>query len=119
MSHVSLNPKRRKNECALTLAFIFAEDYLQPGIWSLVEVDIAVLCACMPGIRALLLQAWPTVFGSTQNQSKYSNQRSRNNGSQVYYPSKKTVNKSKDASDFVELDSLHSERAITSRVGPA
>jgi hypothetical protein len=40
------------------------------GYWSTTETDLAVICACMPGMRALFKWAIPRVMGeSTRGQS--------------------------------------------------
>jgi hypothetical protein len=34
--------------------------------WSLLEVDIGVICACLPGVRAFLARCFPDWFPSTR-----------------------------------------------------
>lgn len=68
----------------------FAEDYVEIGYWSTIEVPVGVICASMPAIRALAGKIFPKAFGTTRkNTSDYkgfsehsSNQlRSNNNNS--------------------------------------
>ncbi|KAK0661926.1 hypothetical protein DIS24_g2275 [Lasiodiplodia hormozganensis] len=40
-------------------------DYCDGGYWSIIEVDVGIICTCMPAIRKLLGQVIPKVFGST------------------------------------------------------
>jgi hypothetical protein len=40
-------------------------DYQFLAIWSLVEIDMGVICACMPGMAGLLKRIWPRILGST------------------------------------------------------
>ncbi|KAH8675278.1 hypothetical protein BX600DRAFT_431868 [Xylariales sp. PMI_506] len=46
-------------------------DYVPLAVWSLVEIDVGVMCACMPGIMALLQRLYPhlrtTRGGSSDN----------------------------------------------------
>jgi hypothetical protein len=39
--------------------------YRAVGYWSTTETDLAIICACMPGIRALIMTVWPRVMGGT------------------------------------------------------
>lgn len=40
-------------------------DYTELAVWSLVEMDVGVMCACMPGIAALFKRMFPSVFASS------------------------------------------------------
>ncbi|KAH8652356.1 hypothetical protein BX600DRAFT_527540 [Xylariales sp. PMI_506] len=40
-------------------------DYTDPLVWTELEVDVAIIVACLPPIRVILMQALPGVFGST------------------------------------------------------
>lgn len=44
-------------------------DYKNLAIWSLIEIDTGVICACMPGIANLMRRIWPRVFGTTMKKS--------------------------------------------------
>jgi hypothetical protein len=39
--------------------------YRAVGYWSTIETDLAIICACMPAIRALIMTVWPRVMGGT------------------------------------------------------
>ena len=41
-------------------------DHAAPGYWSLLEVDVGIICLCLPSIRPLLARYMPSVFGSRQ-----------------------------------------------------
>ncbi|KFY63854.1 hypothetical protein V496_03640 [Pseudogymnoascus sp. VKM F-4515 (FW-2607)] len=43
------------------------QDYVELGYWSTIEVPVGVICACMPSIRALFRNVFPSLFGTTQN----------------------------------------------------
>lgn len=44
--------------------------YRSVGYWSTAELDLAVICACMPGMRALIKWAMPKMMGaSTRGQT--------------------------------------------------
>lgn len=38
-----------------------------PATWSGVEVNVALICACLPAVKPLLSKTFPTVFGTTKN----------------------------------------------------
>lgn len=42
-----------------------AGGYRAVGYWSTIETDLAVICACMPAIRALIMTVYPRVMGGT------------------------------------------------------
>lgn len=42
-------------------------DYVGVGYWSTIEVDVGIICACLPAIRSLLRGCWPTMFGDTRH----------------------------------------------------
>jgi hypothetical protein len=44
-------------------------DYKNLAVWSLIEIDTGVICACMPGIANLMRRIWPRVFGTTVKKS--------------------------------------------------
>lgn len=48
--------------------------------WSTVEINVGIICACMPAIRVILVRFFPRVFGSTQAASnqQYAKYGSRN-----------------------------------------
>ncbi|KIW24330.1 hypothetical protein, variant 3 [Cladophialophora immunda] len=44
--------------------------YLQPiSIWSSIELDISIVCACMPAARLFLQRTWPSRFGTSKSQA--------------------------------------------------
>lgn len=40
-------------------------DFLPVGYWSVIEVNVGLLCICLPSIRLLLVRIFPTIMGST------------------------------------------------------
>lgn len=47
-------------------------DYVEAGYWSLIEVDVSIICGCMPAHRMLIARVWPTIkltFHSTKANS--------------------------------------------------
>ncbi|KAH7131282.1 hypothetical protein EDB81DRAFT_808285 [Dactylonectria macrodidyma] len=40
-------------------------DYTEVSVWSMAEVNVGIICACMPAIRLLLVQLFPKVLGSS------------------------------------------------------
>ncbi len=41
-------------------------DNIIPAIWSLAEICVAIICACLPAIRVLFSRWLPSVFGQTK-----------------------------------------------------
>lgn len=42
------------------------------GIWSLLEFDVAIMCACMPAIRALFIRVYSKFFKKPGDSNAYS-----------------------------------------------
>ncbi|TVY83257.1 Satratoxin biosynthesis SC1 cluster protein [Lachnellula suecica] len=42
-------------------------DNLAVGVWSSIEINVGIICVCLPNLRLLLLRMFPKVFGSTRN----------------------------------------------------
>lgn len=65
-------------------------DYVNVAIWSDVEVNVGIICICMPSLRLLLTRLFPKVFGGSSNASyvnySNSNSRSRTGGSRKHAP---------------------------------
>jgi hypothetical protein len=47
-------------------------DYVEPGLYSIIEASIGIICGCLPAVRALLITVMPSVFHPTVNRSKLS-----------------------------------------------
>lgn len=90
-------------------------DYFEAGFWSLIEINVSIICGCMPAHRLLLARMWPkirTTFNASNGTSSFdkSGFQSRHNGSvqlssgmQSKGPQIKVKPKSSDESDFVPL----------------
>lgn len=46
-------------------------DNLAVSQWSTVEINVGIICTCMPSIRVLLLRLFPKLLGTTQNSNGY------------------------------------------------
>lgn len=46
-------------------------DYVEPGLYSIVEASAGIICACLPAIRALLAIYMPKLFAPTANRSGF------------------------------------------------
>jgi len=66
-----------KNHAKLSIG-----DNVTPSVWSVVEVCVAVICACLPAIRALLSYWFPSFFETTSKMP------SKNINSSVHLESK-------------------------------
>lgn len=51
--------------------------------WSTIEINIGLICACLPTIRLILVRMWPRVFGSTINSTMARSRASRGNSMMV------------------------------------
>jgi hypothetical protein len=85
-------------------------NYVDAGLWSLIEIDVSIVCGCMPAHRLLIAKAWPKIK-STLNSGKGTSTKGSafigNNSSSGTAPDKSTrvsiKPKTKDESDFVQL----------------
>ena len=44
-------------------------DWYGLGIWSIVEVDVGIICVCMPSLLVILRRMLPKIFGSNASSS--------------------------------------------------
>lgn len=53
---------------------IAKEDFLWLGahsaLWSAVEINVGIICACLPGIKPILARWWPTIFARIHPRNK-------------------------------------------------
>ncbi|KAK0628088.1 hypothetical protein DIS24_g10834 [Lasiodiplodia hormozganensis] len=102
-------------------------DYTPVGYWSTIEIHVGIICACMPAIRALLMQWMPKVMGQTTKDKSYGQSSSgfsskfggsSNNampkGSQL---SNRT--KGEDDGDFIPLVDVESQAGTSVHGGPS
>ncbi|KKA27320.1 hypothetical protein TD95_005006 [Thielaviopsis punctulata] len=45
-------------------------DNFLAGKWSTIEVNVGIICSCMPSMRLVLVRCFPIVFGSTVSRSR-------------------------------------------------
>lgn len=53
-------------------------DFLDVGIWSVVEINVGLICVCLPSLRVLLVRIFPRLQGTTERYAR-SSKRSRSN----------------------------------------
>ncbi|KAF2731278.1 hypothetical protein EJ04DRAFT_545296 [Polyplosphaeria fusca] len=46
-------------------------DQWEVSNWSTIEINVGIICACMPAIRVVLVRLFPKVLGTTQNTNQY------------------------------------------------
>lgn len=88
-------------------------DYFEAGYWSLLEIDVSIICGCMPAHRLLISRLWPKVkltFNSGKGISTSSSGPS--GGSRSHATDDKTSKisvkpKIEGAEDFVPLVDMH------------
>jgi len=106
--------------------------------WSTIELNVGIMCACMPAMRVLLVRLFPKILGTSTNNSyhaKYGNNRSEDLGrsgfsSRVVKGKKEgtgnasVINYTKtfevqhgdnDEEELVQMDNLGTKGKITSR----
>lgn len=44
-------------------------DYVAASYWSILEMDIGIICACMPAVRSLLLRSFPNMMSTGTKKS--------------------------------------------------
>ncbi|KAI8933501.1 hypothetical protein NX059_009238 [Plenodomus lindquistii] len=86
-------------------------DYVEAGYWSLLEIDVSIICGCMPALRLLVSIMAPKMkmtFASSKGDSKLTDP-SKSNGTDASKSVSISVKpKSGDESDFVPLVDLES-----------
>ncbi|KAM0461542.1 hypothetical protein ACHAPV_004248 [Trichoderma viride] len=48
-------------------------DQVDVSIWSTVEIDVGIICTCLPSIRLFLIRVFPVLGGSSHKRSGYQN----------------------------------------------
>jgi hypothetical protein len=105
-------------------------DYVDAGIWSLIEINVSIVCGCMPAHRMLIAKFWPKIastFASSRNTSSKGTSNSKgskfstNNSSTAGGPEKSVrlsiKPKARDEDQFIPLDDMdsNSDRARLTR----
>ncbi|KAL4899585.1 hypothetical protein BDW74DRAFT_171395 [Aspergillus multicolor] len=94
------------------------KDFVPVGVWSLLEIDVGIMCSCMPGIRALCKRLYNTLRNKRES-TEYSNgsrSRSRQNkpgsgGSGSTVKSNKSDPDSGNPGQFIRLEEIDSTDA--------
>ncbi|KAL5340231.1 hypothetical protein BJX70DRAFT_387454 [Aspergillus crustosus] len=88
------------------------KDFVPVGIWSLLEIDVGIMCSCMPGIRALCKRLWgrfvkkPTGYRHNTSNPKASSGASRDKYSPQQFSSKSSHGDSSSGGQFIRLDEI-------------
>jgi hypothetical protein len=67
-------------------------------IWTVVELGVAIMCACFPAIRSLLVRVSPKLFASSAQYSQDSQSRSK-----PWYKPTSSHQRSAEQGEFIEL----------------
>lgn len=54
-------------------------DYLGVSNWSVVEINVGIICTCMPALRVMLVRLFPALGGTIGKSNKYYAQSGSNN----------------------------------------
>lgn len=111
---------------------VYFTDEMEPlNYWSVIECQVAIICACLPATRAIILHYLPGLLGhaseNTSSGGLYASSNIRSKGGSAFNPSKgdrgfisKTVSYTVDTSakppanasdSFIKLVEVDSERA--------
>ncbi|KAH7116301.1 hypothetical protein EDB81DRAFT_848330 [Dactylonectria macrodidyma] len=61
-------------------------DQLDISVWSTIEINVGIMCTCMPAIRMMLVRFFPVLRSTIQNTKKLSNYK-ENSGPRIKLPS--------------------------------
>ncbi|RGP79401.1 integral membrane [Fusarium longipes] len=87
--------------------------YTEFDLWSTIEINVGIICACMPSLRVLLVHLFPKVLGSSTQQKYY------NYGSNKYGGfSNANTSRSRSRSQPLGTTSQVDKTAHRSRVEP-
>jgi hypothetical protein len=98
-------------------------NYVDAGMWSLIEIDVSIVCGCMPAFRMLIAKLWPrmrsTMAASRQLSTNKASKFASNNDSVLGEKSMRVSTKPKvrDENDFIPLVDIdnHSEQGILAK----
>jgi hypothetical protein len=98
-------------------------NYVDAGLWSLIEIDVSIVCGCMPAHRLLIAKAWPRMRSTLHSGKDSSTKQSRlTNNTELGAPTADKPTrlsmkpKASDESDFVPLvDMDNSAHALSAK----
>ncbi|PQE22972.1 CFEM domain-containing protein [Rutstroemia sp. NJR-2017a BBW] len=73
-------------------------DYTMTEVWTVVELGVAIMCACFPAIRSLLVRVSPKLFASSAQYSQDSQSRSK-----PWYKPTSQQQRAAEQGEFIEL----------------
>ncbi|GLA36924.1 hypothetical protein AnigIFM63309_003421 [Aspergillus niger] len=78
------------------MPFIHSSDFtwykVTLATWCMVEINVGIICACLPVMRPLFLQTFPRLFSSIGSRNTSGNQQSSENSYQLKKPARKIRN---------------------------
>ena len=93
-------------------------------MWSLIEIDVSIVCGCMPALRMLIAKAWPKLK-TTVNSGKHTSTKTSKFGGNTDSTARLSADqltklsykpKAQDERDFVPLVDIDSRSARTGSV---
>ncbi|KAL6233068.1 hypothetical protein BDW75DRAFT_246823 [Aspergillus navahoensis] len=101
------------------------KDFVPVGVWSLLEIDVGIMCSCMPGIRALCKRLYKSLFKESSHPGsgyRYGSRQSKpgsggsgsgsGSGNRVQSPFKSSsLNDRGGAGQFIRLEEIDSSEA--------
>ncbi|CAG8959455.1 hypothetical protein HYFRA_00001353 [Hymenoscyphus fraxineus] len=90
-------------------------DNYEVGVWSDLEINVGIICTCMPCLRLLLVRMFPKIFGGSVNRSTNYAKNYASNNDRSQFGTKKSGARRQDDADDVEILRESVEMA---RIGP-
>ncbi|KAL4987806.1 hypothetical protein BDW68DRAFT_197132 [Aspergillus falconensis] len=91
------------------------KDFVPVGVWSLLEIDVGIMCSCMPGIRALCKRLYNTLFKNRSQPGsgyRYGSRHSKPGSHRVQSPFKSSsTNDPGGGGQFIRLKEIDSPEA--------
>ncbi|KAJ4347788.1 uncharacterized protein N0V89_009158 [Didymosphaeria variabile] len=89
----------------------FTWDVAPFGYWSTIEMDIGVMCACMPALHSLFKRIWPKVFGGTARDKLTGRSGTSGLSASLGADRSQRSHKNTDTKDFIPLMDVNSTEA--------
>ncbi|EFQ89000.1 hypothetical protein P3342_009549 [Pyrenophora teres f. teres] len=92
-------------------------NYVDAGIWSLIEINVSIICGCMPAHRLLIVKLWPKMRANLASSMNVSTKKSTNvSTTDSQLPVEKVVTRisykprKKDEDNFIPLVDMDNDR---------
>lgn len=73
-------------------------------LWSVYEINVGIICACMPALRLILIRAFPTVISTIQASTQRSSKNHHGSGSRGTKGNIDTIGSANSGKESVVVD---------------